>query len=132
MPNSEDDTVSTAGSGDDGVEETLTSEELQAQQDESNAADLIWKDPLYALPAADRLAIVDQIKNKNLDFSKDEYDNIFRFTFMQNDAKNIRADNLNALHHLVTANFSKIVKTLSFFKNVHASLTDTVNTLQDL
>ena len=63
MPNNDDESVSTAGSDDNRGEETLSAAELQAQEDESAAADLIWKDPLYALPAADRLALVDQIQN---------------------------------------------------------------------
>ena len=132
MPNNDDESVSTAESDNDRGEETLSAAELQAQEDEAAAADLIWKDPLYAETAAERLALIEQIQNKNLDFSKEEYDKIFRFTFTQNDTKNTRADNLNALHQLVTANFAKIVKTLSFFKNVHASLADLVNTLRDL
>ena len=65
MPNNDDESVSTAESDNDRGEETLSAAELQAQEDEAAAADLIWKDPLYAETAAERLALIEQIQNKN-------------------------------------------------------------------
>ena len=83
---------------DDG-ETTLTPEELETQQDEKKASDLMWADPLYLLAAKERIAFVNQIAEKNLDYTDKEYAKIFQSTFGQNDGKQYRAENLKALHH---------------------------------
>ena len=125
-------TGSHEGSDNEDEDTTLIQQEPQAQQDEKKAADLMWADPLYLLAAKEKLAFVDQIEGKGFDYTEKEYANIFAPTFGQNDTKVYRADSLKALHHYVIANFSKIMKIVSFAKQIHTTLNDTVHTLSDL
>ena len=120
------------GSNNGDGDTSLTHEELEIQQDEKKASDLMWADPLYLLAAKEKIAFVNQIAEKNLDYTDKEYAKIFQPTFGQNDAKQYRAESLKALHHYVIANFSKIMKIVSFAKQIHTTLTDTVHTLSDL
>ena len=134
MPNTPESshTGSREGSDNEDDDTTLTQQQLEIKQDETKAADLMWADPLYLLAAKEKLAFVDQIEGKGFDYTEKEYANIFAPTFGQNDTKVYRADSLKALHHYVIANFSKIMKIVSFAKQIHTTLNDTVHTLSDL
>ena len=101
MPNTPESSQTGSHEGSDNEDEdtTLTPEDLVIQQDEKKASDLMWADPLYLLAAKEKIAFVNQIAEKNLDYTDKEYAKIFQSTFGQNDGKQYRAENLKALHH---------------------------------